>query len=390
MLKKWVRRIHLILGLAAGLVVVVLGTTGSVLAFETELRDFTEPYRFSPATNAPLPPSDLMRAAEKAAPGMTPSAVNHYSPGRSATVEFYREKGGREEYWTEVFLDPATARVIHVADRKNEFNLFKFALEGHTHLWLPEKVGHEIVAYGTLAFTLLLVSGIVLWWPRNRPALKQRLAVKWKTGWKRRRHDLHAVLGFYGSLVALCIALTGLAWSFTWFSDMVYRIASGGEAPVEWTEALSDTSATDALATPLPYPAAMDSAWRIVRADPRVRSVNTRVPKNRASAITIYANPDETVFFRSDFLNFDRHTLREIPVRHVWGRYADADFAGRLQRMYYDIHIGAILGLPGKFIAFLAALIAASLPVTGFLMWFFRRKARRKKHSSSTSERISS
>jgi uncharacterized iron-regulated membrane protein len=42
--------------------------------------------------------------------------------------------------------------------------------------------------------------------------------------------------------------------------------------------------------------------------------------------------------------------------------------------MNYDIHVGAILGFPGKVLAFLASLIAASLPVTGFMIWWGRRK----------------
>ena len=40
----------------------------------------------------------------------------------------------------------------------------------------------------------------------------------------------------------------------------------------------------------------------------------------------------------------------------------------------YDIHIGAVLGLTGKIIAFLISLICASLPITGFLVWWNKRK----------------
>jgi uncharacterized iron-regulated membrane protein len=46
--------------------------------------------------------------------------------------------------------------------------------------------------------------------------------------------------------------------------------------------------------------------------------------------------------------------------------------------MNYDIHVGAILGLPGKIIAFLASLIPASLPVTGFLIWWGKKKKGKK------------
>lgn len=379
MFKRWIRRAHLVLGLASGLVVLVLGVTGCILAFEKELRDLTEPYRFAPATETPLPPSALMRAAQRAVPGKRPSAVYYYAPGRAATVEFYRHEDGRDEYWVEVFLDPASGRVLRAADRRNEFNFLKFAMDGHTRFWLPEAIGHVVISYATLTFVILLLTGIVLWWPRHRSALRQRLAVKWRTGWKRRRYDLHAVLGFYGSIVALCIALTGLTWSFEWFSDAVYRVVSGGRHPVPWTDAGSDTAAA---AGALPVAAAMDSVWRLTRAIPGTVTSGIRVPQTPDAAITAYAYLDSSVYYRTDYLYFDQYTLREIPVRHEWGRYEKSTRAGKLQRMYYDIHIGAILGFPGRILAFLAALIAASLPVTGFLMWRSRNKKKPKPESS--------
>jgi len=46
--------------------------------------------------------------------------------------------------------------------------------------------------------------------------------------------------------------------------------------------------------------------------------------------------------------------------------------------MNYDIHIGAVLGLPGKIMAFVASLIAASLPITGFIIWWGRKKKSKK------------
>jgi uncharacterized iron-regulated membrane protein len=48
--------------------------------------------------------------------------------------------------------------------------------------------------------------------------------------------------------------------------------------------------------------------------------------------------------------------------------------AGKIVRMNYDMHVGAVLGLPGKLLAFFASLVAASLPVTGFLVWWGMKK----------------
>jgi uncharacterized iron-regulated membrane protein len=60
--------------------------------------------------------------------------------------------------------------------------------------------------------------------------------------------------------------------------------------------------------------------------------------------------------------------------------------------MNYDIHVGQILGLTGKIIAFLASLICASLPITGFIIWWGKRNKKGKKvkevvHNRTTHKR---
>lgn len=49
--------------------------------------------------------------------------------------------------------------------------------------------------------------------------------------------------------------------------------------------------------------------------------------------------------------------------------FKDHHLGEKIIRLNYDIHTGAVLGLPGKIIAFLISLICASLPVTGFIIW---------------------
>ena len=93
------------------------------------------------------------------------------------------------------------------------------------------EVGNQIVGYGTLIFLVMLISGIVLWWPKNKAALKQRYKFSWKTTtrWKRKNYDLHNVLGFYTSWIVVFMAITGLVWSFQWFDKGLYYVLSGGE-----------------------------------------------------------------------------------------------------------------------------------------------------------------
>jgi uncharacterized iron-regulated membrane protein len=44
--------------------------------------------------------------------------------------------------------------------------------------------------------------------------------------------------------------------------------------------------------------------------------------------------------------------------------------------------VGSILGFPGKVLAFLVTLIGASLPVTGFLVWYGRKFKKKKTKGS--------
>ena len=93
------------------------------------------------------------------------------------------------------------------------------------HRWLMDapaakgqkSVGKAVVGVTTLLLVVILVSGLVIWIPRTRKALKHRLKVSCNKGWRRFWYDSHVALGFYAALFLLVMALTGLTWSFGWY-----------------------------------------------------------------------------------------------------------------------------------------------------------------------------
>ena len=62
----------------------------------------------------------------------------------------------------------------------------------------------------------------------------------------------------------------------------------------------------------------------------------------------------------------------------MYGSFKNASVADKMLRLNYDVHVGAIWGLAGKRRVFCASLVAASLPVTGFLIWRGRRRKQKK------------
>ena len=368
--KKSIGKIHLWLGLSSGLLVFIIAITGCIYAFEAEIQDLTQPYRFVERQQQPvLPPSQLKAIAEKELPGKKIHAVLYAKPGKASQVIFYNLE---PEYYYLVYLNPYTGEVLKVKDARAGF--FPFILDGHFYLWLPREIGQPVVATATLVFLVMLISGLVLWWPRNKKATQQRFSIKWSARWRRRNYDMHNVLGFYATWIAIILAVTGLVWGFTWFAEGYYQLA-GGEKSLLYTEPESDSTFRSTSDIP-----AIDRLYTAMRAEnPTAEVLEVHIPETAASPIEVSINPDDETYWKADYRFFDQYSLKELSVDHIYGKHADASVADNLMRMNYDIHTGAVIGLPGKILAFFASLIVASLPITGFYIWWGRRQKEKQK-----------
>lgn len=366
--KYWIGRLHLWLGLLSGLFVVFLGITGCILAFEREIEDATQPYRFTETQSKPLfTPTQLKAIADKALPNKKAHSVT-YQPGRTTQVVYYHDSPA---YYYIVFVNQYTGEVLKVKNMDKDF--FRIVIMGHYYLWLPPQIGQPILTTATMMFVFLLISGLILWWPKSKAARKQRFTVKLKSKWRRLNYDLHNVLGFYITFIAIFIGLTGMIMGFQWFAKSVYWASSGGKSMNLFEETYSDTtySAKRQLNA-----AAADQLWaKYLKEDPAFKgSIDVHIPEDTKGAIEIAKNPNPNTYWKADYRYFDQHTLKEIEVKHVFGRFKNTSTADKIIRMNYDIHIGAIAGLPGKILAFIASLIAASLPITGLIIWIGRKK----------------
>ncbi|WEK35017.1 MAG: PepSY-associated TM helix domain-containing protein [Candidatus Pseudobacter hemicellulosilyticus] len=373
-IRKIIGKLHLWLGLISGFIVLMLAVTGCIYAFQQEIQDATQPYRHVAAQSSPfLPPSRLHHIADSANPHKHVHAIRYAGPESAAQAIYYEYLN----YYDIVFLNPYTGEVLKVKDMEKGF--FPFILEGHFYLWLPHSVGQPVVAVATLIFFVMVISGIILWWPRNKAGARQRFTIKWNARWRRRNYDLHNVLGFYVSWIGLIFAVTGLVWGFQWFSKTAYWVSSGGKQQVEFYDPGSDTTAVLAqLAAPAP-----DLIWEKMKKEyPDAGSLEVHIPEGPGGSIEVGANPSTTSYWKADYRYFDQYTLKELPVKHTWGRVDQANGGDLFMRMNYDIHTGAIWGLPGKILAFCGSLLIGSLPITGFLIWLGRKKKTAAKKSA--------
>jgi uncharacterized iron-regulated membrane protein len=376
-LKKAFGKIHLWLGLSSGLVVFIISITGCLYAFQEEISDLTQPFRFCEASNSAfLPPSELKAIAELALPNKHLHAVKYNEPGRAAEAIFYAYD---PEYYFIIYLNPYHGEVLKVKNMDRDF--FRFVLNGHFYLWMPPKIGQTTVVVFMLVFLVMLISGLVLWFPKNRAAARQRFWFRWKEGmkWKRKNYDLHNIPGFYACLFALLFVVTGLVWGLPGFGRLLHQ-GMGGKLSLEYEAPVSKLAFT--VKNSEKNTAPIDIVFEKMRKEyPTACYIEVHPPENDSSSIAANANLGKGTYWKTDYRYFDQFSLAELPCENIYGRF-DAETltaADKLFRMNYDIHVGAIGGLPGKVLAFGISLMIASLPVSGFLIWWGRRKKNHKK-----------
>ncbi|MGS2739748.1 PepSY-associated TM helix domain-containing protein [Sinomicrobium sp. M5D2P17] len=361
-LKPYIKTIHLWLGLASGLVVFIVALSGSVLVFEKELGPFFDPsyYKVPQVSSERFPEDVLIAQARNRHPGSEFTNLYVFNdPGRSVLIHLTDNDNQR----LVISVDPYSGAILKDTFYKKRF--FTIVTELHRYL-LMGNTGKAITGASCLIFVVLLISGIVLWCPVKLKNLKPRLKVKWNASFKRVNWDIHSVFGFYSSLFLLFIALTGLIWSYRWYENLMYYIADGASKPIHRVKNVSvkDTAerrdyfyasmlqATDSL---FPY-----------RGDIRL----IRDMKGDNSILILKESLEAGIPNVRDMAYFDMYSGKRLKIT----LYKDLSTGDKVRRLVYPIHIGSIYGYPTKILAFLVCLVAASSPITGFIIWRGRKK----------------
>jgi uncharacterized iron-regulated membrane protein len=356
--------LHLWLGLVTGLVVIVVSITGAILVFEQELRVMFQPFQtVSSNGKSILQPSVLKAAAMKAYNLPEVSCVVYQGEGRCAVVPYYEDR----KNMLLTYIDPYTARPLHSVPLEKDF--FRRVLAGHYNLWLPRPYGDLIVSYSTMIFVITLITGLVLWWPRKwtKATRKQAFKIKTDATPKRLNYDLHNVLGFYSLIIGLILGLTGIVYGIQWFSKAVYFTASGGQQRAgfkrgekkEDVPTLVRTSAT-------PDEDSIFTLMHTTHPDVEKEILVITYPEGKGGAwsTSLSKELNKSAY---EFGSYEQVSLKPKKKKPENG-------GDRYMRLNYDLHLGSVGGITTKILAFLACIICASLPITGFIIWWGKKK----------------
>ena len=360
--------LHLWLGLASGIIVFIMAVTGCVLVFEQEIKQLTSPYLNVEAQSPDklLPPSQIYAAVSKALPNKEIHGVWYNGLDKSIKVDIESD--------SLIYVNPYNGKITGIVDHEDFFHEMD---EGHRYLWLGEKPGTTITSWATFIFFFLLISGLILWFPKkwNKTAINNSFKIKWSARFKRLNYDLHNVLGFYSLILAFLIALTGLIMSFHWVRESTYWITGGFTNEEVKKEVVAEVK-TDSLSKP--------KYNMLTASDIIFNKVRKEIAQENKEAVIINFpdEPNDDFYACTDMKNgnwrdlyFNSKTLELLPNSRKY--IGNEKFHDWLSRSNYSLHVGAIGGLPTKIIYFTASLICASLPLTGFYIWLGRKKKKK-------------
>lgn len=243
-MKSFIRQLHIWLSIPLGVIISIICFTGAILVFEREIAQYvqSEYYWVDSAQGEPLSMEEL-RARVEATLDKGKSIVDvevDADPEHTYMFQVVKSgKGGKKGKPETIYVNQYTGEVLGTPKR-----LAFFQETFRLHRWLMDapaekgamSLGKIVVGISTLAMVVLLISGIVLWWPKGIKMLKNRTKVSLTKGWRRFNYDLHVSAGMYATILLLIMALTGLVWSFEWYKDGFYALF--GEDARQWLRAL--------------------------------------------------------------------------------------------------------------------------------------------------------
>ncbi|KFF05358.1 PepSY-associated TM helix domain-containing protein [Flavobacterium reichenbachii] len=361
--KKNIGKLHLWLGLASGLIVFIVALTGSILVFEDEIDPILNPefYNVEITGTKKMIIDNYVRDINQQYNIKELDRIQIYADPQRTVIITGTDTNKKDMIFS---VDPYTGKVLGAISEKNRF--FSIILDLHRHLIMGD-IGKFITGCSCLIFVFMLLSGLILWWPKKIKNLKQRLVVKWDASFKRANWDFHSTFGFYTFLILLIISLTGLTWSFKWFESSIYLLADGTtkkpsakvENPTKIDPNLDKTFFYQNLFSKT------DSIYKY-SGDTQIR-----IPSDTINSImAIKLNLEKSIPNISSIVYFDKYTGEIIKTRP----YELLSNGDKIRRLIYPIHTGSIYGYPTKILAFIVCLFAATLPITGLIIWLGRKK----------------
>lgn len=374
-MKKFFSKFHLWLAVPFGIIITLICFSGAMLVFENDIVKVIrhdQLYVASPSHTV-LSIDEIVRKVEQTLPSdVKVTDVTLFSdPELACKVSLSKPNKAV------MYVDQYTGQLKGMYERPAFFDTMQ-----RLHRWLLDSPGNGgtfwgriIVGTSTIIFVLVLLSGIIIWWPRTMRILRNSLKIKVSKGRHLLWRSLHIAGGMYALLLLLAMALTGLTWSFSWYSKGFYALFGANKTEKNTTPTTDKTAmarnekgsteATNAQTV------TAHTKWQAVYET--LRAKNTGY-----SQITVSDGTASVAFGGwGNQRAADKYTFNPSTGRITSAAlYANGDNSSKIRGWILSVHTGSWGGLLTRILWFIAALLGATLPLTGYYLWIHRLRRR--------------
>jgi uncharacterized iron-regulated membrane protein len=367
------RQIHLWLGLALGGLFVLLGLTGAALVFYIEIDAALHPAAReaasgpAPGWDSPVWDRALVTARARWTDPHGTWSFEATGQGGTIPARYYPSDHHSHHAEREMVWFSADGHRIVRAEPWGDY-LMSWLYELHMHL-LAGEMGSQIVGWSGFAMLLLLVSGVIVWWPRG--SWRKALAFKRHAVPLRRLRDWHKLSGLWSMLLLFVLVATGALLAL----------------PSIKTQLLSATIATpDKVPSPssgaesgqqIPVSQALIAAHRALP-DARLAFVDVPGAGAEPFKMRVQVPGDPHHRFPASFVFVDQYSGRVLAVHDI--RRGNA--ATTVSAWVRTLHDGSVGGLATRILAIVLGFVPLLLFLTGFFHWRRRLAARAKSTST--------
>ena len=309
--------------------------------------------------------SEILSAAS--VPGLVPTSYQPAGEQTPAVVEMGIP--GQRGAQRQLLIDPVSLAVLGT---RQPSHVYRWVHSLHENLLVPQYSGRAVVGCFGVGLLLLGLSGVVLWWPVTLRPGRWRAAVSVKKGARgaRLQRELHGAVGFWVSTMMIVMSVTGIAQAFPQLARSTFGLPSpfqNVQPGRQRREAGREGAGREALD--------IDAVVaRALEAVPGARLVAVRLPNQPgANLFAQLEAPGSMQGAPTIRMTIDPAGHRVISVQNPSGSFGEW-----LLGWMRAIHFGDACGLLWRALVFLAGLGLPTLAVTGSILWWMRRRIRRR------------
>ncbi|QIL79949.1 PepSY domain-containing protein [Diaphorobacter sp. HDW4A] len=361
-------RLHRWFALGLGWLLILGGLTGAMLVVAQPLDRWLNPQLFQAQ-----PTSGAASGSNRTASLEPIVAAVRNEFGFQVSIRFKLPQQDGDSLWLRVqtgdwrgtiYLNPVTGEEQARRGETEGFvnTLFKL----HSDLLLGD-TGKTILAWVALAYMLLLITGVILWWPKRWPG---NWHIELNKSLVRALFDLHRIGGIVMGLLIAASVITGAYLAWRPLGEVLNFVS--GTTPIKAPKLPALQVDAD---KPLPKPPSLDAMVEIARAAmPDAQISFVQVPANAKQVMRIrFRANDEPHPNGISSVWLDPRTGAVLAAQ----RWNEMDPGTGAAAIAYPLHTGELGGVTLEIVAALNGLALAGLGISGVWLWWRRRKARK-------------